>query len=236
MSIGEIIPQSHSAKSPPLKLEAGDLLGQPEFHERYSAMRANFQAELIEGTVIVPSPVSFGHSYFHLNLNLWLGSYCVDTPRTICLDNATFILGKNSEPQPDIALILDQTCGGQTSINEDGFAVGAPELVVEVATSSASYDLHGKFRDYQRAGVKDYVVVLTHNQEIRWFTRHDQALQPVSADNDGIFRSQVFPGLWLHRDALLLRDMKQVINTLQQGLADPSHTAFVDQLAQAGKS
>ncbi len=37
---------------------------------------------------------------------------------------------------------------------------GAPELVVEVAASSASYDLHSTFHVYvyRRNGVREYVV------------------------------------------------------------------------------
>ncbi len=35
---------------------------------------------------------------------------------------------------------------------------GAPELVVEVASSRASYDLHSTFHVYRRNGVREYVV------------------------------------------------------------------------------
>ena len=39
------------------------------------------------------------------------------------------------------------------SIEQDGYATGPPELIVEVASSSASIDLHAKRRDYEQAGV-----------------------------------------------------------------------------------
>jgi hypothetical protein len=52
----------------------------------------------------------------------------------------------------------------------------------------------------------------------------------MAADPDGIFRSRVFPGLWLHADALLRLDGVQVMEVLQQGLATPEHAAFVQQL------
>jgi Uma2 family endonuclease len=107
---------------------------------------------------------------------------------------------------------------------------GPPELIVEVASSSASIDLHTKRRDYERAGVLEYVVVVLRQSLIRWFVLQAGTYQDMAADPDGIFRSRVFPGLWLHADALLRLDGVQVMEVLQQGLATPEHAAFVQQL------
>jgi Uma2 family endonuclease len=63
------------------------------------------------------------------------------------LDNATIRLDAENEVQPDAALCVAE--GGQTQV-VGNFLHGAPELVVEVAISSASYDLHEKFRVYRR--------------------------------------------------------------------------------------
>lgn len=46
-------------------LEAGDHLDQPTFHARYKAMPAAFYAELIGGLVLVPSPLSSAHGFYH---------------------------------------------------------------------------------------------------------------------------------------------------------------------------
>jgi hypothetical protein len=54
----------------------------------------------------------------------------------------------------------------------------------------------------------------------------------IGGDADGIFRSRVFPGLWLHANALLQRDGVTVIEVLRQGLATPEHAAFVRQLQE----
>ena len=43
-----------------------------------------------------------------------------------------------SEPQPDAALIITPACGGQTSLSEDGYVTGPPELIVEGAASSSA--------------------------------------------------------------------------------------------------
>jgi len=211
-------------------LEAGDHVDQPTFHECYKAMPPAFRAELIGGVVLVPSPLSPEHGFYHALVMAWLVHYWIATPSTKAGDNMTTILGAASEPQPDGALLIDPAAGGQTSLSEDGYLTGPPELIVEVASSSASIDLHTKRRDYEQAGVLEYVVVVLRQRVIRWFVLQDGAYQEMWADADGIFRSRVFPGLWLHAHALLQLDGATVIEVLRQGLATPEHSAFVQRL------
>lgn len=42
-------------------------------------------------------------------------------------------------------------------------------MVVEIATSSAAYDLHDKWRVYARNGVLEYLVVQMYGQRLDWF-------------------------------------------------------------------
>jgi len=222
----------HAARSVPHlpPLEAGDHLDQATFHERYKAMPPGFRAELIGGIVFVPSPLSLAHGAYHALVMGWLTNYWIATPGTEALDNATAILGSGSEPQPDGALIIDPACGGQTRVSADGYATGAPELIVEVASSSASTDLHAKRRDYEQAGVLEYIVIVIQQRAVRCFALQQNAFQERSLDASRIFQSSVFPGLWLHADALLNRDGQQVMDTLRQGLATPEHAVFVRRL------
>ena len=162
----------------------------------------------------------------------WLGQYWIATPGTLTADNTTTILGELSEPQPDGVLIIEPTAGGQTGLSEDGYTTGPPELIVEVASSSASIDLHAKRRDYEQAGVLEYVVVVLRQQVIQWFIWQNGTYQEVSPDTDGIFRSRIFPGLWLHANALLQLDGVTVMEVLRQGLATPEHAAFIQQLQE----
>lgn len=212
------------------RLEAGDHLDQATFHARYEAMPAAFRAELIEGVVVVPSPLSRGHGVHHALVMTWLGNYAIATPGTLTCDNATTILSDTSEPQPDGALIIEPARGGQTGLSEDGYITGPPELLVEVASSSASIDLHAKRRDYERAGVLEYVVVVIRQQTVRWFVRQDGTYHDLAPDPDGVFRSRVFPGLWLHAEALGQLNGERVMEVLRQGLATPEHTALVQRL------
>ncbi len=215
-----------------LPLEAGDHLDQATFHESYKAMPAKFRAELIGGIVIVPSPLSSEHGAYHALVMTWLGNYWIETPGTQARDNATAILGETSEPQPDAALIIDPACGGQTGLSADGYATGPPELIVEVATSSASIDLHRKRRDYEQAGVLEYIVVLTRQRKIPRFVLQEGRFREISAGADGVMRSTVFPGLWLHTERLLQLDGLQVMDTLRQGMTTPEYAVFRQQLQQ----
>lgn len=227
-----ITPNVAQAVSGRLPLEAGDHLDQPTFHACYKTMSSEFRAELVGGVVIVPSPLSSEHGAYHALVMTWLGSYWIATPGTQARDNATAILGDTSEPQPDAVLIIDPACGGQTGLSADGYATGPPELIVEIASSSASIDLHSKRRDYEQAGVLEYIVVLTRQREIRRFVLQEGQFREMNAGVDDVVKSTVFPGLWLYTEGLLQLDGLQVMETLRQGMATPEYAVFRQQLQE----
>ena len=145
-----------------------------------------------------------------------------------CYDNPTVRLDGDNEPQPDAVLRFEQN--GRSSISEDDYIEGSPELIVEVAASSASYDLHDKLRVYRRNGVQDYVVWRTYSQQIDWFYLQNGEYQSLMADEQGIFCSQQFPGLWLASEALLSGNLGEVLRVLGQGIGSPEHGEFVASL------
>jgi Uma2 family endonuclease len=211
-------------------LENGDHLDQKTFHARYEAMPEDVRAELIGGVVFMPSPLKRPHGGIHLRVIHWLTEYQDATPGIEAFDNATNILGEDSEPQPDACLLIAPGKGGQTR-EEDDYIVGPPELIVEVASSTDSIDLHGKRRDYEQAGVREYVVVVIRQARVFWFVRREGTFQELAPGADGILRSEVFPGLWLDPAALLRRDAARMREVLRQGLATPEHATFAAQLA-----
>ena len=50
---------------------------------------------------------------------------------------------------------------------------------------------------------------------------------------DGIYRSEVFPGLWLDPDALLAGDTRRLRALVERGCATPERAVFVARLAAA---
>ena len=151
-------------------LSAGDRLTRDEFERRYAGMPALKKAELIEGVVYVGSPVSHvRHGHPQRVLSYWLGIYEESTPGLVSSDNATVRLDLDNEPQPDLLLCLPEIAGGRARITPEGYLEGPPELVIEVARSSVSYDLHQKKDAYRRNGVAEYLVHRVEDGEVDWF-------------------------------------------------------------------
>ncbi|MBW4448984.1 MAG: Uma2 family endonuclease [Spirirestis rafaelensis WJT71-NPBG6] len=218
-------------KIPPL--ESGDRLSRHEFERRYTAMPDLKKAELIEGVVYVSSPLRFkSHGQPHGDLIIWLGTYKVSTPGVELGDNATVRLDLDNEPQPDVLLLIDEKLGGQAKISEDDYIEGAPELVAEVAASSASNDLYDKKRAYRRNGVQEYIVWQILENKVDWFSLQNDEYVTLEADANGVIKSRIFPGLWLDMIALLTGEMTKVLAVLQEGLNSTEHQAFVDRLSQ----
>lgn len=214
-------------------LENGDRLSRVEFERRYNAMPHLKKAELIEGIVYMPSPVRLSeHGEPHSYLMGWLVVYKAATPGVRVGDNTTVRLDLDNEPQPDGSLLIDPECGGQARISDDGYIEGAPELVLEVASSSASYDLHAKQNVYRRNGVQEYIVWRVLDEAVDWFALRDGQYARLAPGDNGILRSDVFPGLWLDPTALIRHDLVTVIATVQQGVASPAHATFVTALQQ----
>jgi Uma2 family endonuclease len=215
-------------QSPPL--EAGQRLDRATFHARYEAMPPGTRAELIGGVVYMPSPSSLDHGDLDSLILYWLRYYRRATPGVQVSSNASVLLDDQGEPQLDALLRILPECGGQ-SRKEGKYLGGAPELAVEVALTSRKVDLGPKFEDYRRAGVREYLVVALDPEEVYWYGRRGERLEPLLPGPDGVFRSEVFPGLWLDSAALFVDDMDRLAATLERGLATPEHADFVALLA-----
>ena len=213
------------------RLEQGDHLDQKTFHVRYEAMPEDAKAELIGGVVYMPAALRRPHGRTHGLLMCWLSTYESETSGVEAYDNATTIMGKDSEPQPDACLIIHPSKGGQMRFTTDEYLEGAPEFAGEIASSTESYDLHSKKRDYERAGVGEYLVVALRQHEVFWFVNRDGKFEEKQPEADGVYRSEIFPGLWLDPQALLEIDSKRVLDILRQGLAAEEHTQFSKHLA-----
>ncbi|MEO1146812.1 MAG: Uma2 family endonuclease [Cyanobacteria bacterium J06638_22] len=214
-------------------LQSGDRLTRPEFERRYAAAPHIKKAELIEGTVYVASPLGHEqHGKPHSRIITWLGVYQAMTPGVDLSDAPTVRLDLDNEPQPDAVLFIEANAGGQTRISQDGYIEGSPELIVEIAASSAAIDTGSKKQVYRRNGVLEYVVWQSHDNQLDWFWLTNGEYQRLSPDSDGIIRSRVFPGLWLAVEALLSNQMVRVLEVLQEGLQSAEHGAFVERLGK----
>jgi len=228
------VPESAAFEHPFPPLESGDRLARPEFERRYDAMPEVKKAELIEGVVHMGSPVGFRrHSGPHFDLIGWLGLYRSATPGVAGGDNGSIRLDLDNMPQPDVFLLILPEFGGQARISEDDYVEGSPELVVEVASSSVSFDLHAKLDLYRKSEAREYLVWRVKDRAIDWFSLREGRYDRLPLGADGIYRSEDFPGLWLDPEALIRGDLAAVFRAMQLGLATPGHADFVARLRGA---
>jgi Uma2 family endonuclease len=216
----------------PLPLENGARLTRAEFEQRYEAMPHIKKAELIEGVVYMPSPVRIEHSRKHGQIMLWIGSYQAATPGVDFGDNATLRLDADNEVQPDAFLRIATAAGGATRVSEDHYLEGAPELIVEIAASSASYDLYDKMHVYRRNGVQEYIVWRIYDEALDWFQLQAGKYHRLEPDENGLMHSRVFPGLRLDVAALLAGDLAKVVAAVKVGTETAEHADFVQRLGQ----
>jgi hypothetical protein len=214
-----------------LLLHNGDHLKQAEFHKRYRLCPEDMKFELIGGVVYMPSPTRWMHAGYDEELGFALGLFRRGTPGVELLHNVTTILGAESEPQPDLALRILPEFGGRSWLDDDEYVNGPPELLAEIAHSTVSIDLHRKREDYERAGVLEYVVLCVAEQELHWF--HFKAKRRITADRHGVYRSRVFPGLWIDGPALLARRSVRIAEVVADGLKCREHAAFLKKLEAA---
>lgn len=213
-------------------LTAGDRLSRTEFERRYATMPDLKKAELIEGVVYMGSPVSYRrHGRPERLLAIWLGFYEASTPGVFSSSNTTLRLDLDNEPQPDLMLRVPEERGGRSRIAADGFVEGPPELVIEVAASSVSYDLHQKLDVYRRNGVAEYLVHRVDDGAIDWFRLEEGNYVPLVPSADGLLRSSVFAGLWLPVRALLDGDVPGLRAAIERGCVTPEHRQWCARLA-----
>jgi Uma2 family endonuclease len=196
---------------------------------RYEEMPEHIKIERIEGIVYMPAEKvsAVFHGEPRLNMATWLGTYEALTPSVAAADNSTIFLDADNDPQPDLCLYIVPERGGAVKIDSKGYIVGSPEMIVEIAASSVSFDLGAKLNVYRRNGVREYVVHRTYDGEIDWFILRDGQYEKQSPDAQGAYRSQTFPGLWLNAGAIIDGNLAAVLATLRQGLASPEHADFV---------
>lgn len=216
---------------PSEELVTGEHMSREKFLRTWDRLPGIKHAELIDGVVYVGSPVSLDHGIWENQAGVWLGLYRGMTPGTRSGHNVTWLMF-DSIPQPDVFLCILPECGGQAKPGKKNYYAGAPELAVEITETSAQIDFGPKMALYARAGVREYITVEPYWNRLTWRSLVRSSYRILSPGADGILRSSVFPGLWLDPASFWNGDTKRIAAILEQGCADPAHTAFVRRLAR----
>ena len=72
-------------------------------------------------------------------------------------------------------------------------------------------------------------MIFIYDDAIDWMILRGDWYEPL-AIQEGIYRSEVFPGLWLDPIAMLNGDVASVLAILQKGLATVEHKDFLSRL------
>jgi len=208
----------------PLPFGPGDRLTLKEFLEAWESAPELKFAELLDGVVHMPSPVSMEHGNYDYMVHGWGYHYQSRCPMVQGAVNGTWLM-LQSAPQPDFALRLLPEFGGQVQ-NEHGLAAGVPELIVEVTRSSRTYDLGPKLSLYERARVPEYLAAIVQERRLEWRVLREGRYEMLQPDANGVYKSNIFPGLWLSEAAFWRLDIPGVLATLEQGLQSPEFAGF----------
>lgn len=195
----------------------GDHLTVPEFERRYEAAQEDQRAELIEGIVVMSPPISCDHGKANSLFDRLLGHYAAATPHTAVAVNTSVRMDGENEDQPDVMLWIETGSMSRMRMGASGLLEGRPELAVEIALSSRSYDLHEKKAVYQRNQVPEYFVWEVMDARLQWFLLEKGEYVLSKERADGLHCSRIFPGLWLNFRALVSGDDKKAFRILERG-------------------
>jgi hypothetical protein len=217
-------------------LQNGDHLTVAEFERRYENMPGLKRADLINGVVYMGSPVTIDlHASQHFDFVTWLGLYRAYTLGVEGGDNATLKLPVGmAQPQSDACLRIRPDYGGRSKTKK-GYITGGVELAGEIAGSSCSFDMNEKYAAYEQNGILEYIVWRVEDQVIDWFILKRGKYQRLVKVKNGLYKSKVFPGLWLDPNAMVAGNLAKVIDVVQQGVASPEHQRFVEKLRSRKK-
>ena len=223
--------RSRNGKPPIFPLRNGEHLSREEFERRWEATPSLRRAELIEGIVFMPPPISATHSDSHGDLYHWLALYADATPGVKSSITPSLRLDNRNEYQPDCVLRIIGSDFGRSRVSSDDYLEGTPELVAEIAVSSADYDAHEKRAVYERLGIQEYLLWEVMDAHIEWCELERGKYVPLHPRKDGVHCSRAFPGLWLDLRALVRGQKNRVTKVLDRGLKSAEHAAFVRKLS-----
>ena len=213
----------------------GDRLSRAEFVSAGQSDPDRYQfAERIDGRLVMnaASVRREGHGRPNSRIVGLLVAYEVETPGVEVGDNSTAQIDDDHDPQPDAYLLVLPEYGGQVEFTESDFIRNAPEMIVEIAGHSLATDLGRKKAIYEADGCREYLVWATDERRFYCFRNGTGGFEEVSGGtHDGVFRSVVFPGLWIDMKALLADDLRAAMTTLRRGLESTEHAAFASELA-----
>ena len=173
------------------------------------------QADLIDGKVMMHSPVTLRHADLLNFMDRLLGSYVGQRDLGRLYREVVAVrLSARNVFLPDLAFFSKD----QLSHLKETYADTAPRLAVEALSDwSADRDVGPKFAEYEEHGVREYWILDPKTQAHSFFRREGE-LMVEFAHGEEIIRSEVVEGFWMRRSWLNPDDLPKATDCLEEVL------------------
>ena len=161
-------------------------------------------ADLIDGQIIMHSPVSLLHGNL-TNFLDWLLAAYVERERLGVVHREVIAvrLSQRSVVMPDIAFYTRE----QEALFQENHIPVAPTWLAEIISpTTAGDDVGRKFAKYEEYGVKEFWILDPKTLVHRFYSRQDNLLLEFG-QNEEIIRSRAVSGFWVRRSWLDPRQM-----------------------------
>ena len=216
--------------------EPADVRRVPMSYEAYLSYEESVRSEWVDGEVVIYMPPKAEHQriveFLYTLLNLFVQLSNLGLVRVSPFEVKLWEEGPSREP--DIFFVSGASL---SKFSPERFS-GAPELVIEIISPSSLFiDRDVKFREYERAGVKEYWVIDSRPDKARadFFSLGEANRYDLFAtETDEKVGSKVVEGFWLRPEWLWQPDLnplkvlaeivgkEALIEALQDGLSEGS--------------
>ena len=173
-------------------------------------------AEWVDGRVVMVSPAATKHRLI-TGLLLQIMNIYAETRNLGQVLSAPFLMRLPDVPsgrEPDLLFVahahLDRL--------KETYLDGPADLIVEIVSpESRARDRGEKFYEYEAAGVGEYWLIDPDRQQAEFYRLGaDGRYRLFTADAEGIYRSEVLPGLWLRVEWLWQESLPKVLDVLRE--------------------
>jgi len=157
----------------------------------------NHHVEWVDGRMVFMSPVTEPHEnirrFLYSLINLFAEAHHLGRvySEPFQMKTGPDLPGR----APDVFYVANENLARVKRLNVEGPA----DLVVEIISpGSRATDRGDKFYEYEQGGVPEYWLLDPERQQAEFYLRGTDGIYRLAPlGSDGVYRSQVLPGLWL---------------------------------------
>ncbi len=199
-------------------LQSGQSPGQKLTFEEFLRCYDGQHAELVDGEVILVSPISLRHDRVSFFLRSLIEGYLEERPQGVFVQ-APFtmrLVGRAHGREPDLMFIRKE----HLDRLKTNYVEGPADLVIEIISpESNDRDRGEKFREYEAAGILEYWIIdPTRNEALFYHLDSDGKYRRLEVDAQGDLPSVELQGFRLHVATLWqdpLPTMKLIFTIIQ---------------------